>query len=443
MKYLRRPLALSLALSFACALLWPAQGARTRASAQTGSRPHVSTGTREGRLALFEEVWQTIAARYYDPSLGGLDWQTTREKFLPLATSAGGEAEFYAVLRRMLATLRDPHTRVYAPGENGATTGAARFVAVGLSVREVSGEVLVVRVVRGSDAERAGVRAGDAVVSVEGEAVSHILARSLAERASDDGAQTRAARHVSASLIFDGASGTTLRAVFRDARGRERSVSLKRELRERADELSARRLDGRIGLISFNAFTPETAAQLARALARQLRDARGLVLDLRENGGGESEAMTDAASIFIDAGQPLGRFTNRNGRAEIEPRTRTNMLSSADALPRTRAPLVLLTSTRTASAAEVFVAALVEQGRAVVVGEQTCGCVLGLRRRHQLADGGALDISEMDFHTALGRRLEGVGIIPHERLAPTREDLRTGRDRALERALDILKKSQA
>jgi carboxyl-terminal processing protease len=437
-RLLLRPRVRSLACALLLLLLLSAHGSGARVRSQTVSRPQPSAKTREGRLALFDEVWQAVAARYYDPSMGGLDWQATREKFRPLAVEARDAAEFYRLVRRMLATLRDPHTRVYAPGESGAR-GAARFVAVGLSVREVAGEVLVVRVERGSDAARAGVRAGDAVLSVEGEAVSQILARSLAERATDDRVETRAARHVSASFIFDGASDTNVNAVFRDARGRERSVSLKRQLRERAEELSARSLGRRIGLVTFNAFTPETAARLARTLARELRDARGLVLDLRENGGGESEAMTDAASIFLEAGRPLGRFINRAGRAEIEPRTRTAMLSSADTLPRTRAPLVVLTSPRTASAAEVFVAALVEEGRAVVVGEQTCGCVLGLRRRHQLPDGGALDISEMDFQTAAGKRLEGVGITPHERLAPTREDIRTGRDRALERAAEILK----
>jgi len=368
-----------------------------------------------------------------------------RRELRPRAADARGEAELYALLRRMLGHLRDPHTRVYAPGESIAR-GATRFVSVGLSVREVSGEVLVVHVERGSEAERAGVRAGDEVLSVDGEAVSHILARRLAEQTpeGDEAAalEMRApARRVSASVIFNGASGTSLRAVFRDARGRENSVSLRRELRVRVTELKARRLRDRIGLVSFNGFTPETAAQLARTLSTNLRDARGLILDLRENGGGESEAMTDAASIFLDPGLPLGRFTNRAGRVEIKPHTRTVMLSAPDTLPRIRAPLVLLTSRRTASAAEVFIAALVEKGRARVVGEQTCGCVLGLRRRHQLPDGGSLDVSEMDFHTAAGTRLEGAGISPDEPLAPTREDLRAGRDRAVERATEILKAS--
>nr|MDQ3805917.1 S41 family peptidase [Acidobacteriota bacterium] len=89
--------------------------------------------------------------------------------------------------------------------------------------------------------------------------------------------------------------------------------------------------------------------------------------------------------------------------------------------------------------AEVFAAALSESQRARVVGETTCGCVLGIRRRHTLPDGGVLDISEMDYRTAGGARLEGAGVRPEEELAPTRHDLRRGRDRALERAVEIVK----
>jgi C-terminal processing protease CtpA/Prc len=77
--------------------------------------------------------------------------------------------------------------------------------------------------------------------------------------------------------------------------------------------------------------------------------------------------------------------------------------------------------------------------RALVVGEQTCGCVLGIRRRHVLPDGGVLDVSEMDYRTAAGSRLEGSGLTPDMEVAPTLEDLRRKRDRALTLALELLK----
>jgi C-terminal peptidase prc len=404
----------------------------------TESQPQPSAPGRQERLAVFDEVWEAIAARYYDPSLRGLDWAALRAKFRPQAAEARGTSALYVVLRRMIAHLDDPHTRVYAPEET-SDWSAPRFVAVGLSVREIAGELVVVRVERRSEAERAGVRAGDVVESVGGETVSSVLARRLQEQPTGTQKTTGTARLLAVSKVFDGPRDTVVPVVFRGSDGRARSVHLRRELRTRAPELRARRVGGRFGLIQFNTFTPATAAEFARSLNHELREARALIVDLRENGGGESEAMNDIASIFLGAGLPLGKFTARTGRTESEPHTRSTMLSMADALPRSRLPLIVLTGARTASASEIFVAALRERGRARIIGETTCGCVLAIRRRQQLSDGGALDISEMDFHTALGVRLEGNGMTPDEKIIPTRQDVRAGRDRVLERAIEILK----
>ena len=65
--------------------------------------------------------------------------------------------------------------------------------------------------------------------------------------------------------------------------------------------------------------------------------------------------------------------------------------------------------------------------------------MLGIRRRHTLPDGGLLDISEMDYRTAGGRRLEGAGLEPDEGVSPTRRDIQSGHDAALARAVELLK----
>jgi C-terminal processing protease CtpA/Prc len=74
----------------------------------------------------------------------------------------------------------------------------------------------------------------------------------------------------------------------------------------------------------------------------------------------------------------------------------------------------------------------------MVLGQNTCGCVLAIRRRHTLPDGGELDVSEMDYRTSTGARLEGVGVVPDEIVTLKRTDLLARRDRALERALAFL-----
>jgi C-terminal processing protease CtpA/Prc len=115
------------------------------------------------------------------------------------------------------------------------------------------------------------------------------------------------------------------------------------------------------------------------------------------------------------------------------------MMLAAETISRFTGSLAVLTSERTASAAEIFVASLKDERRATVIGVTTCGCVLAIRRRHALPDGGELDVSEMDYRTSNGIRLEGAGVEPDETVAPDLSDFRAGRDRALERAVERLK----
>jgi carboxyl-terminal processing protease len=433
-KTLRTALALC-ALGWLLLLLAPGGGARRVEYASTP----------EGRLRIFDEVWEQVSERYFDPSFHGVDWTSLRAELRPRAAAARGEAELYAVLRRLLGSLRDPHTRVYAPGES-TDWRVHRYVSVGVAVRELDGQVVVTDVERDSQARRAGLRAGDAVLALDGEPAAVLVERRLAEQNVPDSA---AARLAAVAHLFDGAPGSQVRVTFtRAGEKREREAALRREPRTRLPSFDVEEEEHGVRLVRFNIFTPEVAAQFARALKGELRGARALVIDLRDNGGGETQSMADLASTLLPAGLSLGRFTDRTGAVWLftdrtgavwlEPYTRAALLSTADSFERFGRPVVLLTGARTASAAEVFAASLRETNRASVIGEATCGCVLGIRRRHRLPDGGILDVSEMDYHTAAGTRLEGAGLRPDVTVEPTREDLRHRRDRALQRALEIL-----
>jgi carboxyl-terminal processing protease len=395
---------------------------------------NLSTATVEGRLSVFDDVWETVRDRYYDPRLRGLDWEAEREKFRPLAARAETTAELYTVLRNMLTALKDPHTRVYAPDER-FDWQHPRFISIGISVREVGGVPVVVSVERKSEAERAGLREGDVVTRIDNEPALDVFARRLKEQ---PGAQALAATRLQAmSKLFEGRRDSAVSISWLGSDGKEKTATLKREWRERSTDLRVRRVRD-VGIIEFDVFTQSSAIDFMRALEGKLRDARGLVIDLRNNGGGEAEAMTEVASAFLPAGTGLGRFTDRTGRIQFEPRTRARMLYAPDRIETFRAPVIILTSGRTSSAAEIFVAAMKEAHRTVVIGQDTCGCVLAIQRRHILPDGGELDVSEMDYFTARGTRLEGAGLIPDEVITLERQDLRAHRDRAIERAVERL-----
>ena len=401
-----------------------------------GDPKRLSAATREDRLKIFDEVCQIIRERYYDPTFHGLDWQSVNATFRPLAAEARDTAELYAVLRRMLSRLGDAHTRIYAPGEC-ADWRRQCFVTVGVTVREIAGEIIVVNTERESEAERRGVRAGDRVVSIDGQPVETVFAVLLEEQTGTS--SITAARAQATAKLFHGPLNSFVAVGFARDGEHEKTVRLQRILHVRPIIFRMRRI-GDYGLVHFNAFTQETAVEFMRALRGELRGVRGIILDLRNNGGGEAEAMTDIASVFLPRGTSMGRFTDREGRIAFEPQTRAAMLLSADMVTSFRGPVIILTGAKTASAAEIFVAALKEAQRAIIIGEDTCGCVLGIRRRHPLPDGGRLDISEMNYHTAGGARLEGSSVMPDERITPGRHDFQAGRDRAVERAIETIKR---
>ncbi|MDT4952866.1 MAG: carboxyl-terminal processing protease [Acidobacteriota bacterium] len=396
---------------------------------------NISSPTLEGRLAVFDDTWETIRDRYYDPTFNGLDWQAERAKFRPLAARAQTTPELYGVLRRMLGSLHDAHTRVYAPDEK-FDWQHPRFISVGISVREVGGAPVVVAVERGSEAERAGLRAGDALINIDNEPALDVFARRLKEQA---GSSTLAAARLQAmAKLFEGPRDSTVSLSWLGVDGKLRSATLRREWHEHEAALRARRVGGEIGVVEFDAFTQSIAVDFMRALDGKLRGVRGLIIDLRNNGGGDAEAMTEVVSAFLPTGKSLGCFTDRNGRIQFEPHTRAAMLFAPDSIKSFRAPVVILTSERTSSAAEIFAASLREAKRAIIIGQNTCGCVLAIRRRHTLPDGGELDVSEMDYFTATGTRLEGTGLTPDEKITLERQDLRAHRDRAIERAIERL-----
>ena len=101
---------------------------------------------------------------------------------------------------------------------------------------------------------------------------------------------------------------------------------------------------------------------------------------------------------------------------------------------------MILTSESTASAAEIMASVLQTRRGAQVIGSATCGCVLAIRTRHPLPDGGVLDVSEFDYRTADGVRLEGRGITPNEVTTLKRQDLYAGRDRTMEVAKSLFRR---
>lgn len=392
----------------------------------------VSTSTPEGRLAVFDDVWETIQDRYYDPRFNGVDWQEKRIAFRPAAQKAGSTHEFYELMRQMLASLRDAHTRVYSPDEKFDWWNP-RFVTVGLGVREIGGVPVVVQVDPSSAAAKTEVRVGDVIATVNDTPIAQFIKQRLEilGASADERARYRAI-----AGLFDGPPGSSVKVAWTTREGKQKSAVLQRYWTQRQLGFTTQR-KGKLAILRIDAFTQSLALDFSRALASALDGADGVVLDLRGNGGGDAEAMADVASLFLEDGINLGKFADRSG-ASFELQTYSKRLWRVPQLAQIKLPLVVLTSESTSSAAEIMTAVLQAKRRARVIGTGTCGCVLAIRNRHALPDGGLLDVSEFDYRTAAGVRLQGLGVTPDQLTPLTRSDLYSRRDPALEAAKNFL-----
>lgn len=389
----------------------------------------VSTATLEGRLAVFDDVWETIQERYYDPRFHGVDWQAKRATFRAVAGRASGSNELYEVLRQMIASLKDAHTRVYSPDEKFDWWNP-RFVTVGITIREVEGVPTVIQVEPGSVASKTEIRPGDTIISIDELPIANFITQRLNGSGHDNVARYRAV-----ATLFDGPSGSSVKIRWSSRDGKQKTVVLQRFTSQRHLGFYNQR-KGKIAVLRLDAFTQSVALDFSRSLPDVLDGAEGIILDLRGNGGGDAEAMADIASLFLDDGINLGKFSDRSG-ASFELQTFSKRLWRTPRLSVSKLPLAVLTSESTSSAAEILVAALQSEGRARVIGTNTCGCVLAIRNRHALPDGGVLDVSEFDYRTARGVRLEGVGVKPDEASTPTRADIYSRRDVVFELAKEL------
>src|ERR1043165_5090794 len=246
----------------------------------------VSTATVEGRLAVFDDAWETIEERYYDPTFHGIDWQAKRVAFRAAAARAGNTQEFYDVLRQMIASLRDAHTRVYSPDEK-FDWWSPRFVTVGLTVREVEGAPTVIQIEPGSAASRTDIRPGDVIVSVDDLPVAEFVAQRMKNAGlAEDGT----IRFRVIGSLFEGPASKIVKVGWNTRSGKQKAVVLQRYWSQRQLGFNNQR-KGKIAVLRIDAFTQSVASEFAKALPDVLEGAEGIVLDLRANGGGDAEAM--------------------------------------------------------------------------------------------------------------------------------------------------------
>lgn len=313
-----------------------------------------------------------------------------------------------------LASVRDPYTLIFQPPQFkkfNAFLGNDTFGGIGvvLDFDAAGGRATIERVLPGSAAGAAGLRAGDVLVSVDGRPLAGL-----------GGAAVRDA--------LRGRVGTTVRVgVSRD--GVVSAYDLVRA-QVRDPEVRTARF-GATGYLALSRFGSGAGSELASALADLTRQgARGFVLDLRGNGGGYGDQATAVASAFIASG-PIYSVRERQGVTSV---------ARASGASTFHAPLVVLVDGDTASAAEIVAGAIQDDGIGTLLGRRTFGKGL-VQSVFPLPDGSAIKMTTARYTTPKGRDIDRIGLEPDVVVAEP-PDARPGdpaTDPQLARALALLR----
>lgn len=345
---------------------------------------------------LFDRVWSLTQRRYWDRGMRGVDWLAAKARFRADAIKARDERGLYSVLNAMLGTLHDSHVYALAPSRlrrldarpvRGEASGLG-FVAV-----EEDGAWRISSIAPGSPAAQAGIGIGWRLLSVDGRPVD---------------------------LDYQPSDGATVTLVIADERGSSREIRLRPSDYSAEPDWRAARLEGGVLLLTVNSFDRGAERWMVRQLAAEPRPT-GVIIDLRENGGGESRVLDRIAGSFFPERRVVLRLAGRREETEWTRGAGRDSFSGR---------LVVLVGPRTASAAEAFAALMQEAGRGAVVGERTAGRLTGAVH-HRLPDGGELSLAEYDVRTPGGQRLEGTGLVPRY-LLPTKLGERAKQDAVLQ-----------
>ena len=315
------------------------------------------------------------------------------------------------VIRAYMDALGDPYSVYYTPEEYNDLMESSRgtFCGIGVSIQQdiETMAVTVIQVFRGSPAEEAGVKPGDVIYAVDGVPVGQ-----------DD-------INLTVTKVR-GAAGSQVKVTFYrpSINGNVDFEITRREVQ--VDSAVGEMLDDGIGLIQLTSFDEITYGQFVDAYNDlAAKGMKAVIFDLRNNGGGLLSSVCD----IVDAMVPDGIITytvDKNG-------ARSEYWSDAsDAL---NIPAVILTNENTASASEIFTAALHDYGKATVVGTTTFGKGI-VQVIIPLNDGSGVKITVSRYYTPKDVCIHGEGIQPD---VEVELDPETEEDEQMNEAIRILK----
>jgi tricorn protease len=379
---------------------------------------------------IFDEAWRRYRDFFYVENMHGYDWEALREQYRPLVAYVGHRSDLNYVIGEMIAELNISHAYV-AGGDFGlperpkVALPGARF-----ALDDKAGRYRIAHIFRGQNDEETyrspltelgvDVKEGDYVLAIDGE---ELVAKDNPYRLLRHKADRPVRMTVNAKPTFEGAHEITfnpisseINLIYMDWVSRNR---------ERVDKLS----NGRIGYLHIPDMGPEGMAEFVKWYYGQVRK-EGLIVDVRENGGGFISQM------LIDRLR-RGLLAMDFGRLSDEGFTYPQVVFYGH--------MACLINENSSSDGDIFPAMFREAGLGPLIGKRTWGGVVGISGRGPLIDGGQIFVPESGTGSVKGEWIiEGHGVDPDIVVENDPKSVLAGRDPQLERGVaEVMKKIDA
>lgn len=314
--------------------------------------------------------------------------------------------------------LGDPYTEYISADEmeDYLSDTMGNFVGIGIYMvkNTEKGKIQVLAPIKGSPAEKAGIQAGDLILTV-------------------DGVDYSADEMTIASNKIKGEEGTTV--TIEVLRGTEtKKYELKRE-KVKVNQVEGKVLSNNIGYINFTSFD-ETTADDFKAKFEEInkQGIKSLIIDLRNNGGGIVDQALQIADYVADKDSVLLYEVDKNNKETVK---------KAKTDPIINMPIIILTNENTASASEILAGALKDLGKAKTVGTTTYGKGV-IQQILKLSDGSGLKVTIEEYQTPNRNKIHKIGIAPDEEVKLPDSvtnvlNVTESEDTQLQKAIEMLK----
>lgn len=314
--------------------------------------------------------------------------------------------------------LGDPYTEYISADEmeDYLSDTMGNFVGIGIYMvkNTEKGKIQVLAPIKGSPAEKAGIQAGDLILTV-------------------DGVDYSADEMTIASNKIKGEEGTTV--TIEVLRGTEtKKFELQRE-KVKVNQVEGKVLSNNIGYINFTSFD-ETTADDFKAKFEEInkQGIKSLIIDLRNNGGGIVDQALQIADYVADKDSVLLYEVDKNNKETVK---------KAKTDPIINMPIIILTNENTASASEILAGALKDLGKAKTVGTTTYGKGV-IQQILKLSDGSGLKVTIEEYQTPNRNKIHKIGIAPDEEVKLPDSvtnvlNVTESEDTQLQKAIEMLK----